>query len=63
MGVCDKAVDEQTASEIFGCGWNVIKSSVGSVIDHPGGANVTEWMLTILAIVILLFLFGSVFRR
>jgi hypothetical protein len=63
MNVCDKPVGEQSASEVLNCAWSVTKESVVSVVNHPGDANVTAWMLTIFAALVVLFLLSTFVRR
>ncbi len=63
MASCDKPVSEQTVSDAVACSWTLVKDSASAVVDHPGGANLTEWMLTILLLLVLLMLIASMFRR
>ena len=63
MAACDKPVSEQTVSDAVTCSWSLVKDSASAVVDHPGGANLTEWMLTVLLALVLLMLIASLFRR
>ena len=46
---CEKPVGEQTLGEVTNCGWDTLRSAVSGVVSHPGGATVTEWIITTLA--------------
>lgn len=61
--VCDKPVGEETAGEIASCGWNMIKGSVASVVNHRGGATITDWIVTLFAVLGVLILLAGIFRR
>jgi hypothetical protein len=60
---CEKPVGEQTLSEITSCGWDTLKGAVSGVVSHPGGATVTEWIITTLAILVLIFFLVSLIPR
>ena len=60
---CEKPVGEQTLGEVTNCGWDTLTSAIGGVISHPGGATVTEWIITMLAILALIFLLFSLIPR
>jgi hypothetical protein len=63
MDPCTKPVAEQTASEIASCAGNVVKDAAVDVVSHPGTASITNWSLAILCLLVLLLLFGALFRR
>ncbi len=63
MTPCEKPVAEQKLSEIIQCGWDTLKNAIVGVVDHPGGATVTEWIITILAALVVLFFLISLFPR
>ena len=60
---CSKPVSEQPAGELLGCAWKMMKDAAVAVVSNPGGANLTEWSLAILTLLVLLLLIGSVLRR
>jgi hypothetical protein len=63
MTPCEKPVAEQTVGEIGNCGWDALRSAFSDVFSHPGGATVTEWIITTLAILVLLFFLVSLIPR
>lgn len=63
MTPCEKPVSEQAVGDAAACSWNLIKDAAAAVVDHPGGASLTEWVITILVALILLMLISSLFRR
>ncbi len=63
MMPCEKPVSEQSVSDIASCSWRLFKDAAVAVFDHPGGANLTEWAITILAALVLVMLVGSLIRR
>lgn len=63
MTPCEKPVAEQTVGEITNCGWDTLKSAVSDVVSHPGGATVTQWIITTLAVLVLLFFLVSLAPR
>jgi hypothetical protein len=62
MNGCDKAVGEQTIGDIAGCAWSVTRDAVLGVVSHPGGANVTQWIVTICAFLIVVIVLGRLLR-
>jgi len=60
---CEQPVSEQATGEALSCGWSRLQSAVGAVINHPSGANVTEWVITILLALVLLFFLVMIIRR
>jgi len=62
MNDCDKAVGDQTASDIAGCAWSVARDSVLGVVSHPGGANITQWIVTVFAGLIVVYVLGRLLR-
>ena len=60
---CEKPVGEQTLSEITNCGWDTLRSAVSGVVSHPGGATVTEWIITTLAVLALILFIVSLIPR
>jgi uncharacterized membrane protein YtjA (UPF0391 family) len=60
---CEKPVAEQTLGEITNCGWDTLRGAVSGVISHPGGATVTEWIITTLAVLALIFFLVSLIPR
>ena len=60
---CEKPVAEQTIGEITNCGWDTLRSAVIGVVSHPGGATVTEWIITTLAALALIFFLVSLIPR
>ncbi|MGA9826178.1 MAG: hypothetical protein WBQ53_15270 [Methylocystis sp.] len=60
---CEKPVSEQTLGEITNCGWDTLRGAFSGVVSHPGGATVTEWIITTLAILALLFFLVSLIPR
>ncbi len=60
---CDKPVSEQTVGDIASCSLQIFKSAAVAVVDHPGGASLTEWVITVMAALVLLMLVGSLIRR
>ncbi len=63
MVPCEKPVAEQTLGEIGNCGWDTLRSAVADVLSHPGGATVTQWIITTLAVLALLFFLVSLVPR
>jgi hypothetical protein len=63
MTPCEKPVAEQTLGEIGNCAWDTLRSAVVDVVSHPGGATVTEWIITTLATLALLFFIVSLIPR
>jgi hypothetical protein len=63
MTPCEKPVSEQTLGEITNCGWDTLKSAVVGVTSHPGAATITEWVITTLAVLTLLFFLASLIPR
>jgi hypothetical protein len=41
----------------------MLKDSAVAVVSNPGGANLTEWSLAILSLLVLLLVIGSMLRR
>lgn len=41
----------------------MIKGSVASVVDHPGGATITDWNVTLFAVLGVPILLAGIFRR
>ncbi|MGC1862321.1 MAG: hypothetical protein WA733_14695 [Methylocystis sp.] len=60
---CQKPVSEQTLGEVTNCSWDTLRSAVSGVISHPGGATVTEWIITTLAVLALIFFLVSLIPR
>jgi hypothetical protein len=60
---CEKPVGEQTLGEITNCGWDTLRGAFSGVVSHPGGATVTEWIITTLAILVLIFFLVSLIPR
>ena len=60
---CEKPVSEQTLGEITNCGWDTLRGAFSGVVSHPGGATVTEWIITTLAILALIFFLVSLIPR
>jgi hypothetical protein len=63
MAPCEKPVAEQTLGEITHCGWDALKNAVVTVVNHPGGATVTEWIIAILAVLTAVFFLLSLIPR
>lgn len=40
-----------------------MKDAAVAVVNNPGGANLTEWSLAILSLLVLLLLIGTLLRR
>lgn len=60
---CEKPVGEQTIGEVTSCGWDALRSAFVGVVSHPGGATVTEWIITTLAVLFLIFFLVSLLPR
>jgi hypothetical protein len=60
---CEKPVGEQTLGEITNCGWDTLRGAFSGVVSHPGSATVTEWIITTLAILVLIFFLVSLIPR
>lgn len=60
---CEKPVGEQTLGEVTNCGWDTLKGAFSGVVSHPGGATVTEWIITTLAVLVLIFFLISLIPR
>jgi hypothetical protein len=60
---CDKPISEQTISEAPSCAWSTVRDAVVAVVNHPGGATVTEWLITVLAGLTVLFFLGLLVPR
>ena len=41
----------------------MIKGSVASVVNHPGGATITDWNVTLFAVLGVPILLAGIFRR
>jgi hypothetical protein len=63
MASCEKPVSEQAVGDAAACSWTLVKDAVSAVVDHPGGATLTEWMISILLLLVILMFIGSLFRR
>lgn len=63
MEPCTKPVSEQTVADIASCSWSLIKGAAQAVVDHPAGANTSEWTIVILSLLVILFFIGTLLRR
>jgi hypothetical protein len=63
MEPCAKPVSEQTAGEIASCAGDAIKDAAMAVVSHPGSANITQWTLAILLLLVVVLVLGSLVRR
>ena len=63
MMPCEKPVASKLSAKSRIAAWDTLRSAVSGVVSHPGGATVTEWIITTLAVLALIFFIVSLIPR
>ncbi len=62
MADCHASISEQTIGDAASCAWELVRSSVQAVVQHPGGATAQDWLVGVASVLAALFLLSFVLR-